>query len=171
MRLPGASHLLHQDQLARSAERARNLAGHRAIEARSAKANRIRLHSRDEEGSELIEIALVLPIYFMLIFGFMGFAIVLFAYCNSTFAAKAAVRYAVVHSAATMYPCSATDIQNIVNPFLWGAPSSVLITPSWTSSNTVGQIVTVTVKLTYTGLPYLGTPISTTASSQGYIVH
>jgi Flp pilus assembly protein TadG len=127
-----------------------------------------------DQGSELIEVAIALPLYFMFIFGLTSFAIVLFAYCNATFAAKAAVRYAVVHSNATMAPCQATDIDNIVAPFLWGAPAGgVTITPTWTTTNTVGQIVSVTVTLTYsTGLPYVGLKgLAATASAQGYIIH
>jgi Flp pilus assembly protein TadG len=110
-----------------------------------------------EQGTELIEIAIVLPIYFALVFAITSFGIVMFAYCNASYAAKAAVRYAVVHSTATMNPCTATTIQSIVTPFLWGAPTGgVSINSSWTPSNTVGNTVTVTVTLTYsTGLPYV----------------
>ena len=128
----------------------------------------------EDRGSELIEVALVLPLYFMLTFGLTSFAIVIFAYCNASFAAMAAVRYAVVHSTATMFPCSATDIQNVVTPFLWGAPTGgVTITPIWTSTNTVGNPVSVTVTLTYTtGLPYAGlSGLVVKASSQGTIMH
>lgn len=129
---------------------------------------------RCDGGAELIEIALVLPLYFAVVFGLTSFAIVVFAYCNATFASKAAVRYAVVHSTATMQPCQTADIQNIVYPFLWGVPTGgASISSSWSPANTLGSLVTVKVTLTYSaGLPYVGLGgLKATAMANGYIVH
>ncbi len=130
-----------------------------------------------EVGSELIETAVVLPMYLMLVFGMISFAIVLFAYCNATFAAKAALRYAVVHSANSITPYTLTSVQGIVNPLLWGAPTCagcVTVSVSPTSpSTTVGSAVSVNVTMTYsTGLPYVnlsGLVVTTTA--KGVLLH
>ena len=128
----------------------------------------------DESGSNLIEIALVLPVYFLLCFTLMSFSIVLFAYGNATYASKAAVRYAIVHGAASANPCVAADLQAIVTPFLWGAPTNTVVTPSWVQgNNAVGNWVAVTVVMNYsTGMPYgylSNLQVSTTA--QGVILH
>jgi Flp pilus assembly protein TadG len=127
---------------------------------------------KDDAGSDLVEIALVLPVFFILIFGIMNFAIVLFAYCNATFAARNAVRYAVVHSSTSLSPCTATTLQNIVNPYLWGAPSGgTVVTPAWNASNTIGNVVSVTVQMTYKNpFPYIS-PLVITVTSQGVILH
>ena len=129
---------------------------------------------RGEGGANLIEMAIVLPVYFLLVFTLISFAIVLFAYGNATFAGKSAVRYAVVHGALSVTPCSATDLQNIVTPYLWGAPpGGVTVTSQWSPSNAVGSTVSVTVQLAYsTGLPYgylNNLVVSTTA--EGIILH
>jgi Flp pilus assembly protein TadG len=129
---------------------------------------------REETGSELVENALVLPLYLMLIFGITSFAILFFAYGNATFASRTAVRYAVVHSSTSLAPCNAAILQNIVNPLLWGAPSGgVVVTSLWNSSNTIGNVVSVTVQMTYThGLPYINlSGLVVQVTSQGVILH
>ena len=113
----------------------------------------------------------------MLVFGMISFAIVLFAYCNATFAAKAALRYVIVHSANSIAPYSQSSVQGIVNPLLWGAPTCsgcVTVSVSPTSpSTTVGSAVSVNVTMTYsTGLPYVNMSsmvLSTTA--KGVLLH
>lgn len=129
---------------------------------------------REETGSDLVETALVLPLYLMLIFGITSFAILFFAYCNATFASRAAVRYAVVHSSTSLAPCNAAILQGIVNPLLWGAPSGgVVVTPLWNLSNTIGSTVSVTIQMTYThGLPYVSlSGLVVQVTSQGVILH
>jgi Flp pilus assembly protein TadG len=129
---------------------------------------------REESGSDLVETALVLPLYLMLIFGITSFALLFFAYCNATFASRTAVRYAVVHSSTSLAPCNAATLQGIVNPLLWGAPSGgVVVTPVWNPSNTIGNVVSVTVSMTYThGLPYINlSGLVVQVTSQGVILH
>ena len=128
----------------------------------------------EEAGSNLVETALVLPLYLMLVFGITSFAILFFAYCNATYATRTAVRYAVVHSSTSLAPCNAAILQAIVNPLLWGAPSGgVVVTPAWTSGNTIDNPVSVTVQMTYTtGLPYANlTGLVVKVTSQGTILH
>ncbi len=118
----------------------------------------------------------MLPVYFMLVFGFTSFAIFLFAYCNATFASKAALRYAVLHSNTSLAPYTQTAINNIVTPFLWGAPSctgcvTIVVSPL-PAPNAIGTNVSVTVTLTYsTGLPYTKlTGLVASASAQGVAI-
>jgi Flp pilus assembly protein TadG len=127
----------------------------------------------EETGSELVELAVVLPIYFLLVFGILGFAIVLFAYCNATYAARTAVRYAMVHSSTSLAPCTTTTLQNIVNPLLWGAPSGGTVVTPANAGAPIGSVVSVTVKMTYTtGFPYTNLAgLVLNVTSQGVILH
>ncbi len=127
----------------------------------------------NESGSNLIELALVLPVYFLLCFTLISFSIVLFAYCNASYATKAALRYAVVHGANSTNPCAVSDLQAIVLPFLWGAPTSTTVSASWPQgNNAVGSSVMVTVVMNYgASMPYgylQNLQVSTTA--QGVIL-
>jgi Flp pilus assembly protein TadG len=134
---------------------------------------------QDESGSNLVETALVLPLYLMVLFVLTSFAIVFFALCNATYAAKAAVRYAVVHSTTsftlcTSTSCTTTAIQNLITPYLLGAPSGgVTITPTWTPANTVGSTISITVKMLYpTGMPYgYLSNLVVTSTAQGTILY
>lgn len=127
-----------------------------------------------EAGSNLVETALVLPVYFLLIFGLISFSLILFAYCNASYASRAGARYAATHSSTSLLPCTSATISGLVGPYLWGAPAGgVSITTTWTPSNTIGSTATVNVSMTYTsGMPYLnwnGVVVST--KSQQVIVH
>lgn len=127
-----------------------------------------------EGGSNLIETALVLPVYFLLVFSLMSFAIILFAYCNANFAAMTAARYAATHSSTSLLPCTLSTIQGIVTPFLWGAPSGgATVTAAWSPSNTIGSTVTVRVSMTYTtAMPYTNLRgLVVTTNAQEVIVH
>ncbi len=134
----------------------------------------LRSFYRDEQGSYLIEAALVLVLYLTLTFAMMSVALILFAYANTVYASKVAVRYAVVHSSASAAPCSKTDIQKLVQPYLWGAPASgITIAPTWSPSNTVGSTFSITVALSFpTSLPFVDSAgLKTTTTAQGYILH
>ncbi len=132
-----------------------------------------------EDGSVLLETALVLPFYFLILFGLISFAMIFFGYCSATYAAKAAVRYAAVHSSTSILPCTSSTIQSIVTANLWAVPAgtSPAITSTWTPQSNggggpIGSIVSVTIKITYgTNMPFVSLPSFTgTASSQGYVI-
>ncbi len=129
---------------------------------------------RDEQASNLIEVALALPLYLAMIFGMMTFAIVLFAYCNAIYASRVAVRYAVLHSSTATTPCTATLITSLVQPYLWGAPAGgVTITPSWVPANTVGSTFSIKITLGFNGvMPYTHlSGLQATTTSAAIILH
>ena len=129
---------------------------------------------RDEQGGALIEAALVILLYFILIFGMMNVGIVLFAYTNTVYASKVAVRYAAVHSSASATPCTTNDVQNLIKPYLLGAPAGgITINSTWSPSNTVGSTFSVTVMLNFpTPLPFTNSfGLQTSTTAQGYIVY
>jgi Flp pilus assembly protein TadG len=104
----------------------------------------------------MIEMALILPAYFMLVFGMVQMCFVLFGYCNATYASRQATRYAAVHGAGSVYPCTSTDLQNIAKQYLWGAPSGhVTITSVWSPDNNPGSTITVKISMVYpTVIPF-----------------
>jgi Flp pilus assembly protein TadG len=107
--------------------------------------------SLDEDGGKLIEMAVVLPTFFLLLFALFSFATVLFGYSNATYSCRVAVRYASLHSTTSSTPCNTTCVTNLVTPMLYAAPSGgVTVATTYGSGNVVGSTVTVFVKIAYT---------------------
>jgi len=115
----------------------------------------------------MLEMAVVLPTFFLLLFGMFNFAIVLFGYSNATYACRAGTRYASLHSATSLAPSSSATVRSIVTSYLWAAPSAgVTVTTTWSPSNTVGSSVQVFVKIVYPiGVPLLSLRQITVGSS------
>ena len=103
-----------------------------------------------EEGATALEISLLLPVFFLLLFGFFSFSIVIFGYCNASYACIAAARNASLHSGTSLAPATTSSIQGFVTPYLWAAPTSgTTITTTWTPTNAVGNTVKVAVSIVY----------------------
>lgn len=114
--------------------------------------SRCSLQLRGQEGQSLIEMAVVLPTFFLLLFGLFQFSIILFGLGNATFAARAAARYASVNSASSPSPCTNASIKAIAMQYLPLAPANtVTVTPSWPSggTNVIGSSVKVVVQIVY----------------------
>ena len=116
----------------------------------------------DDRGGAAIEMAIVLPVFFVLLLGLFSFAIILFGYGNATYGSRAGARFASLHSTASLTPCTAASVQNFVMPFLWAAPSGgVNVATVWNPSNVVGGTVNVTVTIVY--------PIGVSVLSAGHV--
>jgi Flp pilus assembly protein TadG len=98
----------------------------------------------------MIETAIVLPTFFMLLFGFFQIGIVLLTYGNCTYAARTAARWAALHSTASVAPCNTTCVSGIVTPLLYVPSGDITVTTTYGSTNVVGSTVTVLVKVVYT---------------------
>ena len=111
--------------------------------------------SVDERGSELVEMALVLPVVILL--GFVTIDTMLFfsSYLGATYGSRIAVRYATVHGASSQNPCTASTLAGMVAPYTKTLLSgSVQTTTTWSPNNAVGSTVSVKVVLQMnTGLP------------------
>lgn len=117
----------------------------------------------------LIEMAIVLPIFFLLLFGIFSYSIILFGRGNAICAANVAARYAALHSSTAVVPSTSASIKSYASAFLYAAPASgTTVTTTYSSSNTVGGTVTVTVDVTYPILiPFYGSrSLTVSASSQ-----
>jgi Flp pilus assembly protein TadG len=122
---------------------------------------------RSSFGSAVLEVSIVLPVFFLLLFGLMYFSIALFGYCNATYSSRAAVRYASLHSSTSLSPCTAASVQSVVTPYLAATPlAASTITTTWSPSNTVGGTVTVSTTLVFSvGIPFSGLNAITVGSS------
>jgi Flp pilus assembly protein TadG len=103
----------------------------------------------DQSGGTLLEMALVLPSFFLLLFGLFEFAIVLFGYCSATYVSGATARYAAVHSSTSLAPCTTASLTTLAAAQLWAPSGTTTITPTWTPSNTAGSTVNVTISIAY----------------------
>jgi Flp pilus assembly protein TadG len=123
--------------------------------------------SQAQKGAAMIEYALVLSIFIMLVYGFVQFCLILFGFNNATYASRVAVRYAVVHGTTASYTCTSTDISNIVAPLLWGAPSGgTTIVTTWSPDNKPGSTVSIKVAIQYTPkLPFFPSRIFTVGTT------
>jgi Flp pilus assembly protein TadG len=127
----------------------------------------VRFHRRllraapDQHGDGLIETAVVLPVFLMILFGIAQYAIVLLAYCNATYACRLASRYASMHSASSLAPDSISQLQGIVTARLFLNPAitptvsvnyyTLSLSPvSYAVGNNVGYAVQVSVTWTQT---------------------
>jgi len=126
-----------------------------------------------QSGSAIVEFALVVPLYFMIIFGLIVLGMVFTGYCSAQYASQKAVRYAIVHGAESSSPCTSATISAYVKPFLWGGQNSSSVTTTWNPNNGAGSTVTVIVKLTYkTGIPFSTlSRVKVGVSSQGTILY
>ena len=107
---------------------------------------------KGQTGTELLELALALPIFLLLFFGAVQFSIVLMTYCNATYASRNVARYASQHSNTSIAPATTSQLQGLVTSQLFLASG---ITPTVTvtcltsngsaGSNTIGNSVTIKV--------------------------
>jgi Flp pilus assembly protein TadG len=81
----------------------------------------------NEGGASLIEIALVLPVFFLLVFGIFQFAIVFCTFSNANYAVRKAARYASIHSTTALNPCTPATVQSMVAADLFVSASQIYV--------------------------------------------
>jgi Flp pilus assembly protein TadG len=102
---------------------------------------------KDERGGVLVEMAVVLPAFLILLVGTMKCSIILFNYSNAVYSVRAAARYASLHSDTSGNPTTAATINSIVSSNLrlagGQAPAVLLLygDRSSGSGNYVGDLV------------------------------
>jgi len=112
--------------------------------------SRVLVGLRRQSGNTLIEMALVLPMVFLMTFGLIDFALVLFGMGNVNFASRAALRYATLHSATSYSPTTQADLNRIISPYVFRYPSNTYaINSAYYNANTVGSGICITVSITY----------------------
>lgn len=128
---------------------------------------------RDDSGQSLIELALILPSFFILTFGLINFCMIMFGLGNLSFASRQAVRYACLHSNTSLLPVDQSKIDTLVAPYVFKYPNNTysdqLTYPG--GSNIVGATASVKITITYkVVLPFLTVPtIPLTFTASGTI--
>ena len=88
----------------------------------------------EDSGQTIIELAIGVSAFLLMVFGFIQFCLVVFGMGNANFASRAALRYAELHSNSSYKPTTQADLNNIVSAFIIPYPSN-----TWSvSSNYIG---------------------------------
>jgi Flp pilus assembly protein TadG len=140
-------------------------------------ARRIFQGSSQQHGSGLVETAVALPIFFVLLFGAAQYAIVLLTYCNATYACRLAARYASMHSSASLAPDTVAQVKGLVTSRLFvGSAITPTVSVNYltmtlsSGSNIVGDVVEVSVSWTQTlKVPFMS-PSTFSIGTQDYRV-
>lgn len=105
-----------------------------------------------ERGSVMIETALSLLVFLMILFGIMDYGRALFAYNFVSFAAGQGARYAMVRGSSSSTPATATTVQDYVrNQAVALDKNAITVATTWAPDNKPGS--TVQVAVTYSFQP------------------
>jgi Flp pilus assembly protein TadG len=106
---------------------------------------------KSQKGQSLVEMALVVLLFFFILFGILEFARALWTYNTIVHSTRAAARWAVVNAKVTaynsgtgIYTVDPTDLDSVKNVAVYGYPTVSSGTP--VVPGLVGSMVTVTIK-------------------------
>ena len=134
---------------------------------------------RRDSGYAVIEMAIVMPAFVLLLFGIFEFSIGMTGYLGSCYAVRTTARYAGLHSSTSADPASASALQAMVlaGPFVPGG-SSTTVTVTYatyqgaSSGNMVGNLVCMQVSYYQTiSLPGLTTGFNVGSTVYRMILH
>ena len=120
---------------------------------------------KQEKGSTVVELSLVVMVFFILIVGLMDVGRAVWASNTITAVARDATRHAIVHGDRSPAPADASDIQDYVTGRLPGL-SGVTVSTVWDPDNSQGSMVTVTVQYPYQPIIALFAPVTLSATSE-----
>jgi Flp pilus assembly protein TadG len=110
----------------------------------------VRTFRHSERGSSLVESALVINLFLLLVFGIMDFGRAVYAYNFVSYAARVGARYASVRGSSSGHAAQATDVQATVTHQAIALDAARLtVTTTWTPDNKPGSVVSVRVAYTY----------------------
>jgi Flp pilus assembly protein TadG len=133
--------------------------------------NFIKLFNNDEHGLATVEMAIVLPVLLLVLFGIMAGGLYIFARHEMDRAAREAARYCSLYSVKAAN-CTQANVQTIVNQSLTSTllTSKVIAPPVITANSPTAGVSTVTISISgsFAPLPSLFyiviPPLSVTAS-------
>jgi Flp pilus assembly protein TadG len=128
--------------------------------------------SRARAGQSAVEFALVAVVALTLIFGVIQAGLLIYAYSFVSYAARSAVRYAMVHGSSSASPATNASVQSYVQSLAIALnTASLTVTTTWSPNEDPGSTVTVKVNYTYDSMLPFFSPSTITMSStaQGLI--
>jgi Flp pilus assembly protein TadG len=119
-------------------------------------------------GQTTAEFALVATLFLLMLFGSMLMGLTVYRYYTVCSAAREAVRYAIVHSPASQYPATISQIQQIaINYAAALDPKLLTVNVTWPADPSLPSRSDAQVQVSYTfklAIPFLS-PINLTLSS------
>ena len=126
---------------------------------------------RSQAGNTMVETALVITCYLMIVFGIIEFSQATFAWNFVSYAARNATRYASVHGATSQTIATAQSVTNVVLAQAVALNTSNLtVSTTWTPNNQPGSTVQVKVSYLYKPLLVVVFPSVQTFSSTSQMV-
>jgi len=99
-----------------------------------------------EQGSAMIETAVILSLLMTILLGLVGLGRYLLAYNFVSYAAREATRYAQVHGASSKAPATGPQIESYVKTLAMGVnPVDIHVSSRWIPDNQPGGVVKVEV--------------------------
>jgi Flp pilus assembly protein TadG len=135
---------------------------------------RFRTHHRNQKGSVLVESAMSLLTFLLLIFGIIEGGFLVWSYNTVAFAARQGTRYAAVRGANNSSPATTATVQTYVQSQAVGLNTTNLTaTTTWSPDNTPGNYVTVVVNYQYSPVTalLLGHSLTLTSTSRTVVLH
>lgn len=108
---------------------------------------KVRAARLNEIGSGVLELGLVIIVFFMFVFGVMDFGRALYTYHFVSNAACEATRYAIVRGSSSVQPVTSTDIENYVKSIAPQGidPNRLTVTTTWSPDDSPGSTVRIQV--------------------------
>lgn len=70
-------------------------------------------------GQALVELAVTMPLFCMLLFGVVEFGMGLVSYCSAGYAIREGSRFASLHSSTSLAPATTANIQSVIQQHLY----------------------------------------------------
>ena len=130
---------------------------------------------RREKGSTLLESAVLLLTFLVMVLGIMDWGRMMLANNFISYGAREGARYAATHGNSATHPASTSDISTLVKNEAVGLDTSkITVTTTWTPSgnNSPGSTVNVVVQYSFTAIaPYMPGNMTLKSSSTMTVLH
>ena len=139
-------------------------------ESPGAQPRRLRPRWQSERGNELVELSLVGPLLFMLVFGIMEVGRAIWIYDTVAHLAREGARYAIVRGGESGRAASTADVDAHLQSLAAGM-TGLAVTTTWTPDNEPGSVVQVRVDRPFDPIvPLVGLPPITLSSTSRMVI-
>ena len=139
-------------------------------ESPGARPRRLRPRWQSERGNELVELSLVGPLLFLLVFGIMEVGRAIWIYDTVAHLAREGARYAIVRGGESGRAASAAAVDAHLQSVAAGM-TGLAVTTTWTPDNEPGSVVQVRVDRVFDPIvPLVGLPPITLSSTSRMVI-